>query len=101
VDQFGEHRPPLGLALDDYRRNSSLSHADRVTTPLLMLHGEDDERGTPAQAEQFFYALYAQGKTARLVTFGGESHSLARSPATVRNAFAEIVAWFDRYVRVG
>ena len=99
TDQFGQHRPPLGTALDDYRRNSPLSYSDRVATPLLMLHGEDDDRGSQAQAEQFFYSLYSQDKTARLVTFGGESHSLAQSPANIRSAFQETVSWFDRYVR--
>jgi dipeptidyl aminopeptidase/acylaminoacyl peptidase len=99
ADQFGQHRPPLGAALDDYRRNSPLSYSDRVATPLLMLHGEDDDRGSKAQAEQFFYALYSQGKTSRLVTYGGESHSVAQSPANIGDAFNETVSWFDHYVR--
>ncbi len=99
TDQFGQHRPPLGAALDDYRANSPLSWSDRVATPLLMLHGEDDDRGSQAQAEQFFYSLYSQDKTARLVTYGGESHSLAQSPENIRNALGETLRWFDHYVR--
>jgi dipeptidyl aminopeptidase/acylaminoacyl peptidase len=82
-----------------YTRNSPLSYVDRVKTPLVLIHGSADIRGSQTQAEQFFYGLYAQGKTAKLLRYGGESHSLAQSPANVRDIFAETIAWFDRYVK--
>jgi len=81
-----------------YARNSPIHFADRVTTPLLMVHGTADMRGTSAESEQFFYALYDRGKTARLLRYGGESHSLAQSPANIRDIFAKTVGWFDQYV---
>jgi dipeptidyl aminopeptidase/acylaminoacyl peptidase len=96
--QFGEPAPPW-IDAAGYGRNSPLSYVANVTTPLLMIHGEFDIRGPQTQAEQFFYALYAQGKTARLLRYGGESHNLAQSPANIRDAFANVIAWFDRYLR--
>lgn len=66
-----------------------------------MLHGDQDIRGDVTQAEQFFDSLYPQGKTAELVRYGGESHSIALSPANVRDVFARTVAWFDHYVGGG
>ena len=98
IDIFGRHARPDEDAAG-YALNSPLSHVDRVHTPLLMIHGERDIRGSSAQAEQFFYALYQQGKTARLLRYGGESHSLALSPANIRDIFARTTRWFDTYVK--
>lgn len=82
-----------------YLRNSPLSFVGRVRTPLLLIHGEFDKRSGMGQAESFFNELYRQGKTARLLRYWGESHSLAQSPANVRSIVEESVAWFDRYLR--
>jgi len=82
-----------------YAAISPLSYVGKVTTPLLIVHGDLDMRGAPSQAERFFYALYQQGKTAKLLRYAGESHSLAQSPANIRSIFAETNAWFDTYLR--
>lgn len=83
---------------DLYRRNSPITYVDRVRTPLLMVHGQYDVRASLGQAETFFDALYRQGRTARLLRYWGESHSLARSPANVRDIVREVGEWFDRYL---
>jgi dipeptidyl aminopeptidase/acylaminoacyl peptidase len=98
VSQYGLYVPP-GQDAGSYSRNSPLTYVDRVTTPLLMIHGEYDMRGSVQQAEQFFYGLYSQGKTARLLRYGGETHSLAQSPANIRDIFSETVGWFDKYLK--
>lgn len=98
ADQVGRHVPPHA-DYAGYWRNSPLAYVDRVETPLLMIHGEHDVRGPISQAESFFSGLYAQGKTARLLRYGGETHSLAQSPANIRDAFTETVGWFDKYVK--
>lgn len=95
--QFGQHVPPW-VDATGYARNSPLSYVDRVVTPLLMIHGDADIRGNEAQAERFFYSLYAQGKTAELRRYRGENHGLAQSPANIRDAFERTVGWFDRYL---
>lgn len=81
-----------------YWRNSPIAYVDRVKTPLLMIHGELDKRGAMVQAETFFFSLFRQGKTARLLRYWGESHSLAQSPANVRSIVDEVIAWFDKYL---
>ena len=96
----GRTAPPWQDAAG-YAAISPLSYVDRVNTPLLIIHGDLDMRGAPSQAERFFYALYQQGKTAKLLRYGGESHSLAQSPANIRSIFAETNAWFDRYLIPG
>lgn len=95
----------VGIAVPPYEdywrywRNSPLAYVDRVETPLLLIHGEYDMRGPMTQAESFFFSLYRQGKTARLLRYWGENHGLALSPANVRNIFDESVRWFDKYLR--
>jgi dipeptidyl aminopeptidase/acylaminoacyl peptidase len=81
-----------------YAAVSPLSYVDRVTAPLLIIHGDLDNRGSPSQAERFFYGLYAQGKTAKLLRYAGESHSLAQSPANIRSIYAATADWFDTYL---
>jgi dipeptidyl aminopeptidase/acylaminoacyl peptidase len=81
-----------------YTVNSPLTYAKGVSAPLLLIHGDADIRGNQSQAEQFFYSLYAQGKTAELRRYGGEGHGLSQSPANVRDAFERTIAWFDRYL---
>lgn len=81
-----------------YRRNSPLGFAERVQTPLLLIHGEHDVRAPMSQAESFFYSLYRQGKTARLLRYWGENHGLTQSPANVRDILHETLSWLDRYL---
>lgn len=88
--------PPYA-ASERWARGSALAHVDRVNTPLLMIHGELDLRDPLAQVEPFFFALSRQGKTARLLRYWGENHSLAASPANVRDVYGETLAWLDRY----
>ncbi len=83
---------------DIYRRNSPLTFADDITTPLLLLHGERDYRCPIEQAEQLFTALYQAGKKVELVRFPEVDHGLSRGgPPRQRIARLEaILDWFDR-----
>jgi dipeptidyl aminopeptidase/acylaminoacyl peptidase len=97
MGQWGLDARP-GEDPERYRRNSPIDYVEQVETPLLLIHGEHDKRGQMSQAEAFFYALYRRGRTARLLRYWGESHSLAQSPANVRDIFEQTASWFDRYL---
>ncbi|MDG2535363.1 prolyl oligopeptidase family serine peptidase [Sphingomonas sp. HITSZ_GF] len=84
-----------------YWRNSPLNYVDRVNTPLLLIHGEQDIRGPMSQAEEFFFNLYRQGKDARLLRYWGEDHGLRQSPANVRSIHGEILGWLEKYIGPG
>lgn len=74
-----------------YRRNSPLYQADKVTTPLMLIYGDQDFAGL-AQGQAMFNALYRQDKDATLLTLFGERH-LPMSPANVRAIYAEVLPW--------
>ncbi len=76
-----------------YMRNSPLFAAGDVNTPVLIIQGDMDY--VPIQqGEQFFSALYRQGKRARFVRYWGEGHVL-QSPANIQDMWQRIVVWFD------
>lgn len=55
---------------------SPISYAHRVTTPTLILHGEEDERVPVSQARFFARALSAHGVEFELVTYPREPHTI-------------------------
>jgi len=78
-----------------YVRNSPIFYVDRVQTPLLIVHGDLDQ--VPIQqAEEFFTALYRQGKRARFLRYSGEGHTF-ESPANIRDMWTQIYAWLDEF----
>ncbi len=61
-------------SLKFYLERSAISYTDKVTTPLLMLHGGNDERVPIGQPMEFYRALKDRGKTAELVFYPREGH---------------------------
>jgi dipeptidyl aminopeptidase/acylaminoacyl peptidase len=60
-----------------YTSMSPITYADRVTTPLLILHGASDPRVPPGQAMEFYRALKDRGKTVELVLYPREQHGFS------------------------
>lgn len=79
-----------------YLRNSPLFYVERVQTPLLIIQGELDYVAIQ-QGEQFFTALYRQGKRARFARYWGEDH-VFQSPANARDMWQQIYAWLDEHL---
>jgi len=79
---------------------SPLSYARDVTTPLLILHSEQDMRCPMEQAEQLFILLKALGKETELVRFPGSNHNLSRGgrPLLRVERLRRIIGWFHRYL---
>jgi dipeptidyl aminopeptidase/acylaminoacyl peptidase len=97
---FQSERRTLWEAPDTYIKMSPFMHADKIKTPLLMIHGEaDNNSGTfPIQSERLFAALKGFGATARLVMLPCESHGYS-ARESVLDVLAEMFEWFDRYVK--
>mgnify|MGYP002759335097 FL=1 len=95
----GRMRAPPWAAADLYVRNSPLFAADRISAPVLLVHGDRDLLPS-TQSEIMFSALWRQNKDARLLTYWGEGHHLW-SPDNIRDLYAEIVAFLDRTLDAG
>ncbi|MEQ5999725.1 S9 family peptidase [Bacillus amyloliquefaciens] len=79
---------------------SPVKYASRVSTPLLILHGERDDRCPIEQAEQLFTALKKLNKTTSFIRFPKATHELSRSghPEQRMKRIRYICSWFDDYL---
>jgi len=86
-----------------YRRHSPLTYADRMVTPLLIQHAENDLRCPITQAEELFATLRSMGRTVRLMRTPGESHELTRSGTPFRRVenLQRICDWFVHFLVEG
>jgi len=84
---------------DRYIENSPLFYFDRVTAPVLLIHGERDRSIPVVLAEQTFHALRALGKTATLVTYADAGHGWPGwSLAQQVDMNERVLSWFARYL---
>jgi dipeptidyl aminopeptidase/acylaminoacyl peptidase len=83
-----------------YYRMSPFSYADKIKTPILLIHGEaDNNNGTfPIQSERFFSALKGHGATVRFVLLPLESHGY-QGRESVLHMFWEMDNWLNKYVK--
>ncbi len=81
--------------------HSPLKYADRVRTPTLLLHSDEDYRCWLAEGIQMFTALKYHGVEARMCIFRGENHELSRSglPKHRVRRLEEITSWFDEHLK--
>lgn len=80
---------------------SPLKYADKVTTPTLFIHSEEDYRCWIPEGMQMFTALKYHGVESRFIAFKGENHELSRSgkPKNRIKRLEEITEWFDRHLK--
>jgi dipeptidyl aminopeptidase/acylaminoacyl peptidase len=83
-----------------YYDMSPFSYADKIKTPILLIHGEaDDNTGTyPIQSERFYAALKGQGATVRLVFLPLEPHHYG-AHESLQHMLWEESRWLDTYVK--
>lgn len=81
--------------------HSPMKYADKVTTPTLFIHSEEDYRCWIPEGLQMFSSLKYHGVDARLVMFRGENHELSRSgkPKHRIRRLEEIRDWFEAYLK--
>jgi dipeptidyl aminopeptidase/acylaminoacyl peptidase len=96
---FWFRKPPFEDP-EEYGSRSPVAQAARITTPLMVIHSEEDWRTPIGQGEAMFRALKQQRKPVVMVRFPGESHELSRSGAPSRRVENQrhIRAWFDRWM---
>ena len=80
-----------------YAKRSPLSLVGNVTTPTMLLTGEEDYRTPMAESEQYYQALVLRGIDTALVRIPGASHGITARPSRLIAKTAHILAWFERY----
>lgn len=80
-----------------YRKHSPITYAAHVTTPTLILHGENDQAVPVAQAWAFYRALHERGVPVEFVIYPREGHGL-RERDHVRDAEERVLRWLKRYL---
>ncbi|MCH7407932.1 prolyl oligopeptidase family serine peptidase [Belliella sp. DSM 111904] len=83
-----------------YFNMAPFMHADKVKTPILLIHGEaDNNSGTfPIQSERYYNALKGHGATTRLVFLPHESHGYAAEESILHTLW-EQHQWLEKYVK--
>ena len=83
---------------DIYRKHSPITYAGRVTTPTLIVHGEDDPAVPVAQAYAFYRALRERNVPVELVVYPREGHGLSER-AHLKDYMERLLRWLDRYLQ--
>jgi dipeptidyl aminopeptidase/acylaminoacyl peptidase len=83
-----------------YNSMSPFMYADKIKTPLLMIHGEmDNNTGTfPIQSERLYNAIKGHGGTVRFVLLPYESHGYA-AKENILHMLWEQNQWLDKWVK--
>lgn len=81
-----------------FTRQGSLFNADKINTPLLLLHGTADTNVPPGESIQLYNALRILGRDVELITVEGENHFIADYPK--RRLWQDtIMAWFAKHLQ--
>jgi len=81
---------------------SPMAVVNRVSTPTLVIHSEQDYRCSLEQGQRYFAALLRRGVPAELLVFPGESHGLTRTgqPRHRRQRFEHLLRWWAEHLPV-
>ena len=77
-------------------KSSPLKYVAQVTTPILLMHGENDLRCPVLHTEEFYTGLKRLGKTAVMIRYPGEFHGLSK-PIHRIDRYKRLLAWFEYY----
>jgi acylaminoacyl-peptidase len=82
---------------DHYMDRSPLSQVGNVTTPTMLITGEEDYRTPMPESEQFYQALQFRGVPSALVRIPDASHGIASRPSNLVAKVAHVLEWFRRH----
>jgi dipeptidyl aminopeptidase/acylaminoacyl peptidase len=97
---FQNERRSVWEATDVYLKVSPFFVADKIKTPLLIMHGAEDANPgtTPIQASKLYEAIRGNGGTTRLVLLPHEPHWYTAFESNEQLVY-EMLRWFDKYVK--
>jgi acylaminoacyl-peptidase len=82
---------------ENYDKRSLLSVVKNVTTPTLIMTGEEDFRTPMSESEQYYKALKMRGVDAVFVRVPEEPHGIRRRPSHAASKLTTLLGWFEKY----
>jgi len=83
--------------LDHYMQRSPITYVGNVTTPTMLITGEEDYRTPSEEVEQFYEALKLRHVPTAMVRIPDASHDIAAKPSNMMAKVAYVLAWFEKY----
>ena len=93
--EFGAYPHENGI-IDLLWERSPIRYARSVTTPTMLVHGENDNDVPIAEAEQFYIALKDVGVEVVMVRYPREGHGI-RETAHQVDLLERSIAWYERH----
>jgi len=91
----------LGLPWENaeaWERISPFNDVANITTPTLIMGGEQDWNVPILNSEQLYQALKRLGRETQLIVYPGESHGI-RKPTFQLDRLNRYLAWYEQYVK--
>lgn len=83
--------------VEQYLQRSPISNVQNVTTPTMLITGEQDHRTPITEAEQFYQALKLRGVDTMLVRVPDSSHNIVARPSRLIMKVKYVLKWFSMY----
>lgn len=83
--------------VEHYWQRSPMSLVGNVTTPTMLMTGEEDLRTPMAQTEQYYQALQLRKIDSVLIKVPGAPHGIAGKPSRMIAKIENTLAWFEKY----
>jgi dipeptidyl aminopeptidase/acylaminoacyl peptidase len=83
---------------ETWERISPFNKAHEITTPTLVMGGEDDWNVPILNSEQLYQVLRRRGVPTQLVVYPGQSHGI-RVPSYQKDRYERYLAWYEKWVK--
>ncbi|MFB5190376.1 S9 family peptidase [Alicyclobacillus fastidiosus] len=81
-----------------YLERSPARYVQEIDTPVLIVHGDDDDNTFPANSKEMYNALVEAGKTVEYIHYPREGHGI-REPRHRADELRRIAHWFGHYIK--
>ena len=78
------------------KTRSAVYWAEKINTPILLMHGGADKSVNPIQTLNFAQLLQKLGKNYELMIYAGDNHTLSRNQ---KDRDARTIAWFKKHIK--
>jgi dipeptidyl aminopeptidase/acylaminoacyl peptidase len=86
---------------DEWLEHSSLMHVGKVSTPTIVMTGEQDLRTPMPQSEEYYAALKMRGVPAKLLRFNDQYHGTGTKPSNAMRTILYMLDWYGQWTEDG